>query len=63
MAHNTKSILDLLVKCPHCGHTFRPGMEGRPDGSACYECEGPFILPEEQKVKDWADVYTQEADA
>ena len=53
MAHNQKSVLDLLVKCPHCGHQFMPGMEGRPDGSACYECEGPAILPEEPKAKDW----------
>ena len=50
-----KSVLSMLAICPHCGTAFLPGQEGRPDGSACYECEGP-IYPEEPRVRDGEDI-------
>jgi hypothetical protein len=45
----SKSILHLLTECPLCGKMYYRGVEGKSDGSSCFECM------EEPKVDDWDD--------
>lgn len=45
----SKSILHLLTECPLCGNMYYRGVEGKQDGTSCFDCM------EEPKVDDWKD--------
>lgn len=63
MRINGKSVLGMLVKCPHCGEMYVPGIEGRKDGTMCDECAPSWAAELEPKVNDWDGMTDGKADA
>ena len=52
-----ESVMRQLVKCPNCGTRYRPDIEGRPDGTACFKCED---LPDQKDQTDEIEKASEE---